>query len=83
MKAHLRSDVPEPTCLEVTAAHPVFDDTEGMLDRSSADPHGAGPKVEARLHCFHDVLMLQRVTRRCSAGVHCGLNLHRPQLLVR
>lgn len=58
MEAHLRADVRQPSCLEVTATHPILNRAEDMLDGASMDPHGIWYAVEAILHGFHHMLVL-------------------------
>jgi hypothetical protein len=58
VERHLGRDLGQRHRQEVRPAHPAFDGAEGMLGRLSAQPHGIGIFVEARLHRLEHRLML-------------------------
>ena len=71
MQRHLGGDARQGLHQKMCCSHSRFGRPEGMLDRLATHAHLSGVFIKSALNRFQKILVLpQRVTRRCGAGVH-------------
>ena len=68
MEAHFRFHLLQRSRFEVTSAHPVFEGSEHVLDRSSPDAHRIGHALQPILHRLDDVLVFPSFDAPFLAG---------------